>query len=83
MSDETYLIEVWYCWRELGTVEGETTPRFLVPWSDPFAYEFPFDFIYESIAKAIQAKADEAPDEDWILCRQTTEVAVLHTQTKE
>jgi hypothetical protein len=77
--------EVWYCWRERLYVEGEATPRLLVPWADPQQYEFPFDFIYKTPEKAIaglhnMADAPEVSDPEdphetdaWVLCKMTLE----------
>jgi hypothetical protein len=65
--------EVWYCWMEYATVEGEKQPRLLLPWGNPFKYEFPFDFLYKSKAAARKAKQEQAPDEDWVLCKKTIE----------
>jgi hypothetical protein len=77
--------EVWYCWRERLYVEGEATPRLLVPWADPQQYEFPFDFIYKTPEEAIaglhnMADAPEVSDPEdphetdaWVLCKMTME----------
>lgn len=68
--------EVWYCWRILGSVEGDKSPRLLTPWADPHKYEFPFNFVYETpqrarIGLATMGAEDEAYEERWVLCRMT------------
>jgi len=67
------MVEIWYCWRELATCEGEGSPRLFVPWADPYEHEFDFDFIYETPEKAKKAKEEMAPDEDWLLVKMTLE----------
>jgi len=70
--------EVWYCWREFRQVEGEDAPRLLIPWADPQQYEFSFDFLFETPAKARMAKMSDdfglSSEEDWVLCKMTLEV---------
>lgn len=74
--------EIYYTWREHATVEGETEPRLLVPWSDPDEYEYPADGIFDTIeaAGAYRDNLLEGYDEDddtykeamkWVLCRET------------
>jgi hypothetical protein len=68
--------ETWYTWRILATVEGETTRRLLVPWSDPHKHEFAFDFIYKTPEEAREGlktmgAEDDAEEEGWILCKKT------------
>ena len=65
--------EVWYVWKELVTVEGEDESRLLTPWSDPSLYEYPMDWLFESPEAAYASKEEQAPDEDWILCKETLE----------
>jgi len=69
--------ETWYTWRELKTVEGETEPRLLVPWSDPQRYEFAFDFVYRSPQEARKGLknfgVEREDSKDWILCKMTLE----------
>ena len=66
--------ESWYVWREHKTVEGEETPRLLVPWSDPSVYEYPMDWQFKTIAEAEAAKSEFAPDEDWCLVLETSKI---------
>lgn len=70
--------EEWYCWRVFVKIEGcDDLPRLLVPCSDPQEYEYPSDFIFETIEQAITYKA-EAEDsyskeetDNWILVKMT------------
>ena len=71
--------EKWYVWREHKTVEGEETPRLLMPWSDEEVYEHPMNWQFETIAEAEEAKSEFAPDEDWYLVLQTSEVIKRYT----
>lgn len=67
--------EEWYCWREFSPVESciegqpPEPPRLLVPWADPHVYEYPFDFIYKTPELAREAKDEQAPEENWVLCK--------------
>lgn len=63
--------EVWYCWKEFRTVEGEDGPRLLTPRGDPMLYEYPADEIFDTSKEAHEWKAENASEEDWILCRST------------
>jgi len=68
--------EQYFTWREYVQVEGEDSPRLLVPWSDPNKYEFPFDFLYASEDAAregleIFGAQDDA--KEWVLCKLTLE----------
>lgn len=66
--------EEWYCWREYVTVEGETEPRLVIPWSDSSRYEFPMDLLFETPEKALETKRDfGGEEEDWVLCKMTLE----------
>ncbi len=65
--------ETHYVWKEFKTVEGEDSPRLLTPWGDPMQYEFAADFLFDSEEKAKEWKTEHAPDENWILCKQTVE----------
>jgi hypothetical protein len=65
--------EIWYTWKELVTPEGEDTPRLLTPWADPMVYEYEFDYIFPTEEDARKAKAEQAPEEDWILVKETLE----------
>jgi len=67
-------VESWYVWREHKTVEGEETPRLLIPWANPDIYEYPMDWQFKTIAEAEEAKSEFAPDEDWYLVLETLEV---------
>jgi hypothetical protein len=71
MSTKLPPAEHWYCWRELKSVEGESRPRLLVPWSDPHEYEFPMDWIFRTQKEALKAKRETAPEENWVLVRMT------------
>lgn len=66
--------EVWYTYKELVQVEGEKTPRLLVPWSDPNLYEYAFDFIYKTPKEARKGLTEWDGDPGWILCKMTLEV---------
>ena len=71
--------EIHYVWKEWATVEGENKPRLLTPWANPDKYEFPFDFLFDSPETAIIGKKEwEAEEEDWILCKITTEPMELN-----
>ena len=73
-------MEQYFTWREHVQVDGEDSPRLLVPRSDPDEYEYPFDFLYESKEKAIEGiKEYEAQDEaeGWVLCKLTLEPVTL------
>lgn len=69
--------EVWYCWRELKTVEGDTAPRLLIPRSDPYLHENSFDFLYKTATKAMKGlkemEVDPEESEEWVLCKMTLE----------
>ena len=71
--------EKWYVWREHKTVEGEETPRLLMPWSDEEVYEHPMNWQFKTIAEAEEAKSEFAPDEDWYLVLETSEVVKRYT----
>ena len=60
--------EYHYCFYEVCKDEETGEQRLLVPWSDPFEYEYPFDFLFESEQQALEAKSEQAPDDDWVLC---------------
>jgi hypothetical protein len=66
--------ESWYVWREHKTVEGEETPRLLIPWSDEEVYEHPMNWQFKTIAEAEEAKSEFAPDEDWYLVLETSKI---------
>lgn len=56
--------KVYYCWKERGD-DG----RLYIPWADPFRYESPFDYLFDSVEDANQGKIDfGAEDEDFVLC---------------
>ena len=59
--------ETRYMWKEYIKTEGDDHPRLITPWSDPFEHEFPMDWMFDTPAAAMIAKADHAPDEDWVL----------------
>lgn len=80
--------EVYYTWREKTTQAGKT--RLLIPHSDPFKNEHPFDYLFDTPEEAYQAledygivdmyyDGDEAPPAKWkpvawYLCKETTEI---------
>ena len=71
--------ETWYVWKEYRVGTGEDTPRLFIPWSDPHMYEYPFDFLYETIEQAEEARKDLTDEEesaDWVLCKVTYEPVV-------
>ena len=61
--------ETVYMWKELG--EGDVV--YLTPWADPQLYEYPFDFMFDTIEDAKQGLLDWGGDTDWVLCKVTTE----------
>jgi len=64
-------IEVHYVWKEFAKVEAEDQPRLLTPWADPMVHEDPFDYLFDSVEAALEAKREYgAVDEDWVLCEQ-------------
>ena len=78
--------EQYFTWREYVQVEGEDSPRLLVPWSDPNTYEFPFDFLYESEDSARGGLEDfgaQDEAEGWVLCKLTLEPVSPAPATKE
>lgn len=58
---------MFYMWKDYITIEGEDHPRLVTPWSDPFQHEFPMDWMFDTPSAARIAKAEHAPDEDWVL----------------
>lgn len=65
--------ETWYCWKELIHLEDEPAPRLFTPWSEPYVYEYPADWIFFTKEQAWGMKKEIAPDENWILCKITIE----------
>ena len=62
--------ETWYCWKEFKIVGDETEPRLITPWSEPYKYESPFDYLCRTPEDARELKDNLAPEEeDWILCK--------------
>jgi hypothetical protein len=59
---------------EHKTVEGEETPRLLIPWANPDIYEYPMDWQFKTIAEAEERKIEFAPDEDWCLVLETSKI---------
>jgi hypothetical protein len=73
------MIETWHVWKILRKVEGEEAPRLLTPMSDPYEDEYPMDLLFETPKEALDALDDwsvreRAVEEEWLLCKQTTEV---------
>jgi hypothetical protein len=65
-SPESYLT-----WRVPVVMDGE--PRLLVPHSDPYEYEFPFDLLFDDEEHALRVLRDygyeeEADEQGWVLC---------------
>jgi len=58
-------------------VEVEESQVLQVPWSDPKLYEYAYDFLFASAAEAWERKKEDAPEEDWMLVRETTVTEVL------
>ncbi len=80
--------EVKYQWRHFATAEGEDRPRLLIPWSDPYRYEFAFDFIFDTIEEAVQGLKDwdgeeDARSEGWILCRVTAHPVAYYSEQSD
>jgi hypothetical protein len=72
--------EVYYCWRMvcLAKIGDKSEKRFITPWGDPRRYEHAFNFLFVTPEEAIQAlnnwgAEDDAREESWVLCRETTE----------
>ena len=65
--------EVYFCWKEFVTPAHEDEPRLLTPWGDPEKYESAYDLLFDTEQEAIKSKLDDAPDENWILCKVTFE----------
>ncbi len=73
--------EKYFTWKEYARVEGEDSPRLLVPRANPDLYEYPWDYIYKSKEEAIQHLKDYGPEdeyedketENWVLCKVTVE----------
>lgn len=69
--------EVWYQWQQYACVAGYEIEgkRLLTPWADPHKHEHPWDELYKTPDAARTAKAadDDANEEDWVLCKVTTE----------
>jgi len=59
--------KMFYMWKEYVTTEGDDHPQLITPWANPFLHEFPMDWMFDTVAAALIAKADNAPDEDWVL----------------
>lgn len=72
-----------YVWRELATVEGETSPQLLTPWSDPMVYEYSANWQFIDAESAEKWKEETAPDEEWWLCKVTTTPLELYRSKKE
>ena len=67
--------EKYFTWREYAQLEGEDSPRLLIPFPDD-VHQFTFDFLYESREEALQGLKDyELEDiaKDWVLCKMTVE----------
>jgi len=58
--------ETWYRWYEYKDC-GDGF-RLIVPWSDPWQYEHPYDLVFNTERAAIDQKNADAPDETWVLC---------------
>lgn len=69
MNQQLPKIETYYQWKQFDTVEGEKEPRLLTPWADPDQYEWPMDWMFETIKQAKEAKSEYAPYENWVLVK--------------
>ena len=68
--------ETWYCFKEL--LDTDSGRRLITPWADPFVYEERFDYIFTTEQEALDAKESMAPDENWVLVKETLEpIAVV------
>lgn len=72
--------ETWFAWKEFSKVDGESTPRLLIPWGDPMEYEHPADGIFDTEEEARTWKDENAPEEEWVLCRVTYEPITRWTE---
>lgn len=59
--------ESYFTWREFVKVDGEATPRLIIPWSDPDEYENDAGGLFNTEKEANEWKNEFAPDEDWVL----------------
>lgn len=67
----------YYCWKVWFTADDQE--RYLVdPWGDPFVYEHPFNFQFntEDEARTCKTNDDFGPtaEEDWVLIKVTETV---------
>lgn len=70
----------FYCWKISVNEDGES---FLIdPWSDPFEYEHPFNFQFDSEEEARRVKESDdfghsSEEKDWILIKVTETVELV------
>lgn len=65
-------MEVWYQFKELVEMDGEL--RFVTPRADPMQFEYPFDYLYETVHEALDhltniMTVQEDEYKDWVLVR--------------
>jgi hypothetical protein len=71
-------MKVTYEWRVLETDE-EGKPCQMIPWSDPYRHEYPFDYSYDTPEEAYEGledggAAESASEEGWVLYKFTTSI---------
>lgn len=65
------MIQTSYCWKRFVLLDGERTPRLFTPWNDTeYTYA---DEVFDTKEQAEEWKKDVAPDEKWVLCKETLE----------
>jgi hypothetical protein len=74
-------VETWYQWKEYGTLDEEDGPRLFTPRADPMEYEFPIDFIFDSVEQAVnfltEWDIEREESKDWVLVKVTYEPVLL------
>jgi hypothetical protein len=77
MATRTY-----YCWKLWVKFEDEDEARLIDPWGDPFLYETPFNFQFDTVKEARLCKASDdfgpsGEETDWVLVKIEETVVVL------
>lgn len=71
--------DVFYQWRKPVKFDNEDSVRMIIPRADPYLYEQPIDYLFDSIAAAHTFLLDsdelwgDAIKEDWQVCQVTVE----------
>lgn len=71
--------EIRYLWKVL--IERDGRKELLTPHGDPYEYEYPFDFLYDTPDLAVEGLKEAIEDEqveadevaNWFLCQETVE----------